>query len=113
MAEASQKGDGDPEFSHDELVDAAEWAWSSDHERKQRRRVNLPVLKAVLKHAGMPSHGKKAEVVSRIGASREHIERSLGTTDPFIIVCRCATGLRAGTCQGCRSCTCDKQGKCC
>ena len=113
MAETSEKGDGDSDFSLDQLVDAAEWAWSSDHERKQRGRVNLPVLKAVLKHASMPSNGKKADVVSRIAASRAHIERSLGTTDPFLLVCRCATGLRAGTCQGYASCTCDKQGQCC
>ena len=111
MAATSEKG----EFSLAQLVDAAKWAWSTDDEREQKhlQKANLPVLKAVLRHANLPITGKKADIISRIATSREQIEDSLGhaATDIFVLVCKCATGLRAGTCQGCTSCTCDKQGQ--
>ena len=105
------------EFSLDQLVEAAEWAWSSDAERQQKqlpKKANLPVLKAVLKRAGMPTNGKKADIITRITTSRLQIERNLGTSsdnDLFLLVCKCATRLRGGVCEGCTSCTCDKQGK--
>ena len=111
MAETSEKG----EFSLGQLVDAAKWAWSVDNEREQKhlQKVNLSVLRAVLKHANLPIKGKQADLISRIATSRAHIQDSLGpdATDIFVLVCKCATGLRAGTCQGCTSCTCDKQGQ--